>query len=607
LSASVTQPVAPGWRGRRTSFAFGLASLRQAIAAGSATAFAAGIFLLLIGLPLGLVLLQAFVPNLFDPVARSITVTLEPFLTALSEKRAILAIMHSLFLATVASLTATLLGGLYAFLLRRTDIPLRGFLVATPWLVFLTPGYLKALAWVLLMSPNGYLAQFGLLPPGLSDAFFSPAGLVFLHTLNLFPLAYFMIDSAMVGLGSEFEDAARTVGASGLAAWLRINLPLLAPAIALALLAIFAEVLADFGMAVTIARTVNFGLLTYGIYAATNDFPVDFALAGSQALVLLLMVVAVLVADRMLRRQRNLRLISGRARPARIYALRGWRWPLVGVGILIALLAVYLPLVAIALRAMCRTLGQGLVTSNFTWRFLNEATTFAHPSSAALLRSLGFATLTAFASVAVAVLLAHRLDHNRPLRRQVVLAVSLASVAIPGIVLGFGYILVWNRLPGFRDLPVQIYGTWPLLVMGYVAAALPYALVIVLSAIGQISPNLVDAARLHGAGAIARLTRIVIPLIAVSLVTATLFVFVRTMFELPMSQLLLPHSGPPSPALIVRLFGNDDDGIASALSLVTMLATSIVAGSGWLIARRFSHSIGKRTRLDHMVGLSGHR
>jgi hypothetical protein len=57
----------------------------------------------------------------------------------------------------------------------------------------------------------------------------------------------------------------------------------------------------------------------------------------------------------------------------------------------------------------------------------------------------------------------------------------------------------------------------------------------------------------------------------------------------------------------VRLFGNDDDGIASALSLTTMLATGIVAGSGWLIARRFSHSIGKRTRLDHMVGLSGHR
>jgi iron(III) transport system permease protein len=606
MSASFAEPAARRWRGRSASLAFAGSSARQAVGAGAATAVVAGIFLLLIGLPLGLVLVQAFVPDLFDPAARAVTVTLEPFLAALTATRAITAITHSLFLATVAALTATLLGGLYAFVLRRTDVPFRGFLAATPWLVFLTPGYLKALAWVLLMSPNGYLAQFGLLPSWLGDAFFSPAGLVFLHTLNLFPLAYFMINSAMVGLGGEFEDAARTVGASTLSAWLRINLPLLAPAIALALLAIFAEVLADFGMAVTIARTVNFGLLTYGIYAATNDFPVDFALAGSQALVLLLMIVAVLVADRMLRRQRSLRLISGRARPARIYALRFWRWPIVGAGIVIALLAVDLPLVAIALRAVCRTLGQGLVANNFTWRFLDQAMTLAHPSNAALLRSLGFAALTAFASVGVAILLAYRLDHTRRIQRQVVIAVSLASVAIPGIVLGFGYILVWNRLPGFRDLPVQVYGTWPLLVTGYVAAGSPYALIIVMSAIGQISPNLVDAARLHGAGAVTRLTRIVIPLIAVSLVTAILFVFVRTMFELPMSQLLLPHSGPPSPALIVRLFGNDDEGIASALSLATMLVTGVIAGSCWLIARRFCHGMG-RTRLDHMVGLSGHR
>jgi hypothetical protein len=70
--------------------------------------------------------------------------------------------------------------------------------------------------------------------------------------------------------------------------------------------------------------------------------------------------------------------------------------------------------------------------------------------------------------------------------------------------------------------------------------------------------------------------------------------------------LLLPHSGPPSPALIVRLFGNDDEGIASALSLATMLVTGVIAGSCWLIARRFCHGMG-RTRLDHMVGLSGHR
>jgi len=405
----------------------------------------------------------------------------------------------------------------------------------------------------------------------------------------------------MTGLGGEFEDAARTVGASPWQAWLRINLPLLGPAVALAFLAIFAEVVADFGMAATVARTINFGLLTYSIFTATSDFPVDFALAGSQSLVLLSMLALVLAGDRLLRRQRSLRLIAGRSRPARRMRLGAARWPVAAVALLIGALAVYLPLVAIVLRAACRTLGQGLVPGNLTWRFLLQAVTPDHAANTALLRSLGCAGLTALFAGVVALLLAWRIEQGGKLLRQSVLLVAVGTIAIPGVVLGLGYILVWDRLPGFRDLP--LYGTWPLLVMGYVAAGLPYGLVIVLSAIGQISPNLLDAARLHGAGEMARLTRIVVPLIALSLLTAVLFVFVRTVFELPMSEVLQPADGPPAPALIVRLFGNDDDGIGSALSLVAILGTALSAGALWLVAARALRSFG-RTGLDAMVGMS---
>ena len=249
-------------------------------------------FGVLVVLPLALVLGQAVMPGLVEHA------DLTPGMAGLRETfgtaRSVTAILHTILLGTVASGCATALGFAYAMLLARTDVPCRRLLSATPWLVFLTPGYLKALAWVLLMSPGGYLEQFGLLPPGASDAFFGLGGLVFVHTLNLFPLACFVIGSAMAGLGGEFEDAARTVGASPAAAWLRINLPLLGPAVALAFLAMFAEVASDFGMASTIARTSDFGLLTYSIYTATENFPVDFPLAGSQALVLLAILSAVL-------------------------------------------------------------------------------------------------------------------------------------------------------------------------------------------------------------------------------------------------------------------------------------------------------------------------
>ena len=543
-------------------------------------------FALLIALPLILVLVQAVVPGLFDPRAPSAILSLDPLRRALGSDRILISIWHSLELSLIAALTSTLLGGALALLAQRCDLPARRLIAMLPWAVFLTPSYLKALAWVLLMSPGGYLAQLGLVGTDFAHAFFSLPGLIFVQTLNLFPLASFVIGSALAGLGREYEDAARLSGAGPLRVWLRINLPLLAPALALSLIAIFAEALSDFGMAATIARNARFDLLTYGIYAAATDYPVDFPLAGSQALILLCLVVAVVLADRLLRRQVDPNLISGRSRPARRYALGPWRWPAAGAALLVLALAIVLPVAAIAVRALTRTLDGGISADNFTTAQLAAVLTLGTEASTAFVRSLFYAGCAALFACLAALLLSVELDRARHIMRPLVLAISLGAVAVPGVVLGFGYILLWNRLPGFRDAPFPHYGGASLLVIGYAAAALPYCLIIILAAIGQLAPSLNDAARLQGVGAARRLLRITLPLIALSIATAFLLTFIRTMFELPISQLLIPQSGPPVPPVVIKLFNHEGDGLASALSLVSMIATGGGAALLWSVARR---------------------
>jgi iron(III) transport system permease protein len=165
------------------------------------------------------------------------------------------------------------------------------------------------------------------------------------------------------------------------------------------------------------------------------------------------------------------------------------------------------------------------------------------------------------------------------------MALCLGSVAIPGIVLGFGYILTWNRIPFFESIGLPRYGDASLLITGYVAAALPYCLIVVNSAVEQLSPNLIDAARVHGVSHRRRLLRVVVPLVGVSVVTAFLLTFVRTVFELPISQMLIPVDGPPVPPVILNLFSHERDGPASAIALVTMLATGLAAAAGWSVYR----------------------
>ena len=246
---------------------------------------------------------------------------------------------------------------------------------------------------------------------------------------------------------AKHEDAARLAGAGPLTIWRKINLPLLAPAIALAMIAIFAEGLSDFGMAATIARNAHFELLTYGIYAAASDYPVNFPLAGTQALILLCLVVMVVLADRLLRRQTDAKLISGRSRPAKRYNIGAWRWLATGAALLVTFLAFLLPLAAIAVRAFAKTLGRGLAPHNFTTAHMLEVLTPGTVASGALVDRLAYAILAAILACAAALLLAVEVDRSTKVMRPLVLTISLGAVAIPGIVLGFGYILLWNRLP----------------------------------------------------------------------------------------------------------------------------------------------------------------
>jgi iron(III) transport system permease protein len=399
-------------------------------------------------------------------------------------------------------------------------------------------------------------------------------------------MATFIIGGALAGLGGEYEDAARLSGASPARAWLAINIPLLAPAIALSCIVIFAEVLSDFGMASTIALQSNFGVLTYGIYAAASDYPVDFPMAGAQALTLLVLILLAVILERFLRRGADARLVSGRSKSTRMYDLGNWRWVLTAVMLLIAFLSLYLPLMTIVGRALTRTLGAGLSLSNFTAENLARAIEIGTPANNALLRSLGYAGATAAISCVIALLLCAQLDRASRTARMAVLSMALGAIAIPGIVLGFGYILVWNRLPGFASWPFPHYGDASLLITGYVSAALPYCLVVILSAVGQLAPSLNDAARLHGISPATRLLRITLPLVFISVLTAFLLTFIRTVFELPISQLLIPVSGTPVPPFVVRLFNHDNDGQAAALSLVSMLVSGGIAGLIWIAARR---------------------
>ena len=167
----------------------------------------------------------------------------------------------------------------------------------------------------------------------------------------------------------------------------------------------------------------------------------------------------------------------------------------------------------------------------------------------------------------------------------------LASVALPGVVFGAGYIFAYN-LPIMSTLHIDLYQTVQLLVIAYIASSLPTNARVLVGSVSQIQPSLRDAARAHGAGAIAAWARGVLPVVSRPLMMAWLYTFCGVFLELPLSQLLYAPGlaagrdrdrGQPVQLPLRRRHGPGRAAVFIAFAVVGLVlgAYRLLAPAGW--------------------------
>ncbi len=202
------------------------------------------------------------------------------------------------------------------------------------------------------------------------------------------------------------------------------------------------------------------------------------------------------------------------------------------------------------------------------------------------------ATVTAVLGLAVARLLAHRRPGRFTRAGDLLL---LGSIALPGIVLGAGYIFAFN-LPITSRFGLDLYETLPLLVMGYLATSVPTQSRIMVGQVAQVHTSLVEAARVHGARALSSLRSAYVPLVSRVLVLAWLVTFTKTFFELPISQLLYPPGQEPVSVAINSWVSNYHYDIGTAMTVLALLLVfvviALVSGGFRLLAPRGWQRVG---------------
>lgn len=491
---------------------------------------------------------------------------------------------HSVVFAAAATVVTLVVGGSIAWLVERTNTPLRWLAYVTTIVSMGTPYLLYVTAWLFLGGRAGplndlYGALTGAKEP-LFDIYTLP-GMILVEGFLWSPLVFLMLSASFRAANAEMEEAARISGASVLETVWHVSMRLAWPAILAMALFLFIRNLESFDVPVLIGMPGRINLLTTDIYLSVSKAPPDLGHASAFSVVLIALVSILLYFyGRVARTANRFASVTGKGYRPRPFDLGSWRW--VGGALVLGNFVVVLALPLLALLWMSLMPFRGRVSLKALRMLTLENYEAVFTSSGHLELALNTVIVSASAATAAMLLtvVAGWLAARRRPGGLVLDQLMTVPLVFPGIVLGVAMIELALRAP------FPLYGTLSIIAIAFVIRYMPYGMRYSYAGILQIHRELEEAAGASGATWSQTLRRIVAPLLSPAIVSGWLFIFLIGAKELSLSVLL---AGPGTQTMAVAMFDlwqNGQAGEVSALGLVWSVLMTLCALSSYLLMRR---------------------
>ncbi len=436
----------------------------------------------------------------------------ESGLEYLLQARTLQVVWNSLLLAGAVTLSAGVIGTLFAWLTARTDLPFRRFWLVGGVLPLVIPSYIGAITFIAAFGPRGLL-QGVLEPLGVTElpTIYGFGGAWLAITLFTYPYVVLPVRAALMSMDPALEEAAQSMGMKRWQVFRRVTLPQLKPALAAGMLLSALYALSDFGV-VSLMRYDAFTRVIYRQY--TGSF--DRHRAAILALVLVILTIGLLLLERRTAAAtRNYRIGTGVQRRARPVRLGKWRAPALAFCTLLIAVGVVVP-VLILLSWLLQNPG---ATRDMALPFWNTVSSSGLTALVVGLAALPLAVLAVRSSSRVEKSLA---------------SIPYLGNVLPGIVVALALVFfAANYTP-------TLYQTLPVLVLGYATRFLPLSIGATRSALTQINPCVEESGRSLGLRPWQVTARITAPLARGGILAGMALVFLSVMKELPTTLLLAP-------------------------------------------------------------------
>ncbi len=479
--------------------------------------------------------------------------TIWPVLTSGSVLRAL---GRTILLATMVTLGAGAIGIATAWIVARTDVPMRSMWAVLLALPLGVPSFVGGFVIVSAMGPRGML--WDLLSPLGVERLPSLEGFVgawLTLTLLSYPYIYIPIRAALTRIDPALEEASRGLGKSRRETFLRVTLPQLRPALSAGGILLSLYVLSEFGA----VSMLHYDTLTPLVYIQyTSSF--DRGAAAVLALPLLVLAALFVLLDSTTRGGARYHS-GGPNRRTRVQSLGRWRWLAALLCAVPVVLGIGMPIVVITYW-LIKGLSQGETTSLLLEAVLNSAKVSAAAAILAVAASLPVALL--------AVRYRGRLSG-------IVENAAYSGQSVPGITIALSLVFF------SANYLTPVYQTLIVLVFAYAVRFLPEALGACQSAMVQINPHTEEAARSLGASPLRAFVRVTAAQMLPGMSAGALLVFLTVMKELPITLLLSPIGFE---TLTTQIWSATSEAFFTKAALPSLLLVLLSACAAMLIVRR---------------------
>ena len=527
---------------------------------------------------------------------------LRMFNSQISQTMVYTPLMNTLVVATSTSILALIIGALLAWLVVRTDLPMRQFITSAAIIPYMLPSWAIGLAWLVVFRGSQFGGQMGFLqqitgvePPGWLS--FGAIPIIFAQTVHYYPLTFLLASGALESLDARLEESGEILGASRWYVLRRITFPLVTPAILSAVLLTFSHAMSEFGTPAFLGSPIRYYVLSTSLYNNINsNLEADGFVLG--LVLIAISIVTIYANQRIIGVRKSFVTIAGKGFTSSPLRLRALKYPLLALLLTFLVVAVFAPLLLLFYQTLMLW-GGDFSLSNVTLHFwIGESDPAIANGIQGLFRdpqfyqatwnTLALAVVTAIITAVIGILLGYVIVKGRgTLLSKITEQLAFLPYLIPGIAFGAIYLGMFAKSLG--PIP-PLYGTFWLLVVVSVAKHLPFSSRSGTAAIMQVGSELEEAATIAGAAWLTRFRRIILPLTTSGLVSGFLLTFITTMRELSLIVLLVT---PATRTLTTLNFRYSQQGYPQPGDAITIVLVTIILFAEWLVRRFGGGTIGK--------------